>query len=645
MRRKKLMIIILIVLLAVLITMGVTVTVFALNNTPQKLFLKGVDNLFSLLETEENYNTLDSTIELSATIDSENEEYDEIKKMLESYGIVLKTKADLKNNVLNSNVLVNYQTEDTTSAILDVDMLLQDNKLYVLYEEIFDKYIEIPYETEETTQVTNTLDIDTLLEEVKNTLKEELKKQDFDKEKVTLNLDGKDIKLKKNTINLSEKETLTIIKNMLQSLNANNKFLNSLGSYKEEWNEEVSTLLETLEEELEYAEEKDELAISLYTKGMFNEFVKFDIVPIQTEESEKDGIEITKINDSKYTLVIYGDGEQFYINVENKEQSKTSGQLIITIGTEEETIEINCQYSKTGSQTTFTISTIIEETPFTIEGTINEEDTSIMGDVKLKVGIEEDVAVVLILKYNSIYDVNVDKQDVSDNVLLDDLTTAQQEEIVEKFEKSSLYKIIEKFGIAYDIFSYNNGLISTSNDEPKVSYGNYVVDYTIPDTFESSSFNSSDSKAYYNDNMDSIMVAIEEGTTSEYMKSLENDEALSNDEYKGQTITNIDKHVVADREFSYRAVLYTYDNVNYMKICFAHKLDDETIYVVVADGERNKITMSEIEEFLSIGILKNTEDENQEDDDLTSAEPISNQITNETTQSLMNAIQNSQNVY
>lgn len=645
MRRKKLMIIILIVLLAVLITMGVTVTVFALNNTPQKLFLKGVDNLFSLLETEENYNTLDSTIELSATIDSENEEYDEIKKMLESYGIVLKTKADLKNNVLNSNVLVNYQTEDTTSAILDVDMLLQDNKLYVLYEEIFDKYIEIPYETEETTQVTNTLDIDTLLEEVKNTLKEELKKQDFDKEKVTLNLDGKDIKLKKNTINLSEKETLTIIKNMLQSLNANNKFLNSLGSYKEEWNEEVSTLLETLEEELEYAEEKDELAISLYTKGMFNEFVKFDIVPIQTEESEKEGIEITKINDNKYTLVIYGDDEQFYINVENKEQSKTSGQLVITIGTEEETIEINCQYSKTGSQTTFTISTAIEETPFTIEGTINEEDTSDMGDVKLKVGIEKDANVVLRLKYNFVYDVNINKQNISDSVLIDDLTTAQQEEISDKFEKTTLYKIVDQFGVVDYINSINNGLALTSDDEPKVSYGDYVVDYAIPETFEPSSFNSSDSKAYYNDNMDSIMVSIEKGTASKYLNLLKDDYIFDSDVYTGQALTNIDKYEIDDIKYSYRAIVYSYDNINYMKMCFVYELDDETIYVVTLDGERETTTMSEVDSFLSIGILNNTEDENQEDDDLTSAEPISNQITNETTQSLMNSIQNSQNVY
>lgn len=623
MRRKKLMIIILIVVLAVLIVAGATVTVFALNNSPKKIFLKGVDSIFSVLETEEKYNTIDSTVELTATIDSEDVEYDEMKQMLEPFAIIFKTKTDIKNNVSNNNLVINYQNEETTKAILDADLLLQDNKLYVLYEEIFEKYIEIPYETEEVSQTVNPMDEDTLMKELKKTIKSELEKQDFEKEKVTLNLDGQDIKVKKNTINLSEKEAIIIVRDIFQSLNANNKFLNSLGSYKTKWTESIPTMIEDLNSELEYANEQDELAISLYTKGMFNEFVKFDIVASDLDYNEKEGFELIKINENKYKIDSYIEEEnvreeQFYVVIQNNPQSKTNGQILITIGDEEETLEFNCQYTKAGAQTSFTISTTIEEIPFTIEGTMSEEDTSQIGDVKIKVGIDEETSFVIRAKYNIIYNINVEKQNVSESVLVENLTEEELQKISENFENSLLYTFADELGLIDYMTGISNGLAITSDDSPKVEYGDYVIDYTIPEGYEPSSFNGSDSKAYYNDNMDSIMVSIEEGTPSEYMKSLEDDYILTSEAYKDKSVTNTDKYEVGDKKYTYRALVYTYEDVKYMKICFVYELDDKNIYVVTADGERGKISMGEIESFLDVEVTKATNNSNETVNDLNS---------------------------
>ena len=252
-------------------------------------------------------------------------------------------------------------------------------------------------------------------------------------------------------------------------------------------------------------------------------------------------------------------------------------------------------YEKQGNQTTFEASTDIEDAKIIISGTVTENGNNYKGNLIFTVDQEEFGKINLNCDYDYTYGIEVQKKDVQNAVLIDELSEEDQNEFMTNLQNSTLYQTIEQMGL----LDYSIGI---SNDLPEVTYDGYTVKYSVPDGFEESSFNSEDMKTYMDDTYNSVNVYISNDTANTYMKNLENEYVITSSLYKNQQISEIKKYTVNEKEYSFRTVTYDDEYSSYVNLYFAYGLDDEYCYVVEVETEGGQISMDTIKYFLDITV-------------------------------------------
>ncbi len=586
MKNKKILFILIPIILIVLILIA-GVVYLKINGTPKKIFKKTISSAFEIFETsEEQYSTMKGTMNLTASIESDNEEIQAISTMLKEANIGLNMEVDTSNMVVNENINVTYSNK----SLLNATAILQDEKGYVYLPDWLDKYLEIPQEymgdsnLTETSGKIATLDQKALMEAVEEEVIKTISQKEF-----TQNKNGK---VKISTLSLSQQQFFALCKELLENLKQNEKFNSSLGDYKEDIIEGINNIIIELED-TEYDEDYSAV-ISIHTKGLLNKFTGFSI-ELKDGEDVVSGI-IATIEKQNYEVTLYEqyDGEKtelVKIKAEDKKENKNKGTTKITVTAQEEDFVIVCNYETQKDQTTFEASTEIEGLKVIASGNVVKNGKNYKGNLILTAEESELGKINLNCAYDFTYGVEVQKVDVGNAVIINELNEKDQETLVTNLQNSVLYKFIEQSGLL-------EGNIATGSDKPEVTYDGYTVKYTVPDNFEASTYNSEEMKTYRDDNYNTITVSIDYDTVDDYTKDLEKEYNLTSSLYKNQKISETKTYIVNGKEYKLRTITYEDDYGAYVDLYFAYKLDDEYCYVVEVETEGGNISMDTIEYFL-----------------------------------------------
>lgn len=600
MKSKKLLYV-LIPLLIVVLALIAGVVYLKLNSSPEKIFKNSITKVFSMIEPKkEEFSTVKGTMNFTASVDSDKEEMQEINTMLEGSSIAVDMQADTANMFINENINVTFNNENLLNAVI----LLQDEKGYVYLKDYLDKYLELPDDTLDYSELSDlykkssTLNQNLLMDAIEEELIKTISTQNLLQESTTLVLDGQETKVTASILKLKGTEYITFFREFLENLKINQNFQIALGDYKENVLEALNSMYTDME-----ADENITFNFTIYTKGFFNQFVGFS-GKVLSDDYYQDSAElkILKHNNDKYEFISYeGEREEAKITVQINRENKNKGTAIITVIVDEEYYTFKYNYEKQGNKLAFVLSTELEGVGVSVSGNTIENGNNIKGNMVIAVQEETFGKVNLNYEYDFTYGVQIQKVNTENSVVIDELSEEDQTTLIKNLQKSPLYQLIEQLDVI-------DSELNTLNDKPEVTNNKYTVAYNIPTNFKSSSYNSNseDMKMYSDDNYNLISVYIIHKNVNSYLEELEEEYVLKSDFYKNQQISETKKITVNGKEYGFRTITYDDDYGTYVKLYFSYALDDEYCYVVDVKSESGNISMDTIKYFLDVTVSKDS---------------------------------------
>ncbi len=403
--------------LAIIVIAGVATIILTdiMTRRPIKIFREAVLNAFK----KDNSNDVKSekvSLEVTASCEGTDESIEAMNSYLSLIKLNLNSEVDLEKRIINENLKASV----LGSQLLNVDGLIQDDRIYFYLKDIYRKYIEVPSENLEDINVQEIFDnssveqVEDIKREIKHILLDEIDKKEFTQE--TVKLDGKTTR--KSTIRLTLKEAIAI----------ETKILKQCNEYLQ--NEELAKTLLDLQESMQL-NETDEVYVdvSIYTRSFLNSVVKVEIA----------ALDVT--NDTAYALEYNIGRKEKNINVLKNTRAATTkdAQKILSI-------------------------------------TIEKKDKN-SGTIKIRVNVEDNSFVTLKIKYESEQNVVINKRETSSSIKSDELTEADYNEMYENIKQNKiLYSIIEQFNNNFDEYDetdYNEDMDYSDIEEDV--YDDYVV--------------------------------------------------------------------------------------------------------------------------------------------------------------------------
>lgn len=413
-KKVGLIIAVIVILLALI---GGGVFYFINQRTPENVFKTKVKDAFEMVEKEEkNVKSGRVELELTGSFKSDNTEVKLVNSVLKDIKLNSTTEFDLDKRILNQNITATYDNDQ----VINIDALMQNDKLYMLLNGLFDKYIDLSdeMEEEELTALTaffeaeGNINNEKLLKELEEIVTGAIKKAELKQEKAELNGDN----VQKYTLKLSSKDSVILIRDILVKLNEYLK------------DQSLEYTIEDLNDEIEDDdfEEEDYLLAVLYTKGLKNELVKARI-SLYADDEEMSAIEYVK-EDKKATVSIIEFEDVVAKIIIEKNETTTNVKILAAM-----------------------YSSKLEEL-MNIE--INESNKN-EGTIKVTLNIEDVGALTLNIKYKVSYNVNIEERNVSNNVKIGDMTEEQLEQIMTNVENNPILSSIigyyeEMFTPSYD---------------------------------------------------------------------------------------------------------------------------------------------------------------------------------------------------
>lgn len=548
-----------IIILTLLI--GVGVAYYFTINTPKYIFTKAVEEIFNNVE-EENYETLKTNIELSMNIESDNSEIQSVGQIVNNLKLSTNQEIDLNNKVVNEAITLNFLGQD----LLNLECIIKDETSYVLLNRIFNKYMEIPledigYENIFTTirEIEKTTNKDVLAETSK-IVKAELKDKTYEQTKEEIMINGKNIEATKSTLVLTPKELSNMLATITTNIKDNEKIMNSFAN-KEEIKNTMQQMVNNMNESSSeiFTEDGEKVKISLYTKGIKKELVRFDIDCV--DDNELIGIHTIKVSENNFTVSIsQNKTELINISIIDEKKDDKSGTMTIKID----------------------MSSLIQEI-----------DSSV-----------KTLVIIVKAKYNVEYNTKVEIPEIIESVKYDEITEEDAMEMYENLQKTELYTLLEQSGLlkTEDLYDEPDIIMEEVETKPQVTAYDYTVKYNVPERFRSATYNTLDYKYYSDENFNNIVIYIEKETKQNYLELLKEADSLTFDLYEGQEISGIKTVTVGDKEFSYRTISYNYNGKKYIDSYYCYEIAKGYIYVVETNIEEGTVSEEEINKFLEIKI-------------------------------------------
>lgn len=200
---------------------------------------------------------------LKVNVDSNDKENEEFYNLLNKLILNIKYNSNEEDNLYTFNL--GY--EDKVLPSIKLQTKNNDNKMYLLLEDIYDKIIELDLDNEEDISKINRNNIEKEINNIYNTLKEEIKTI-LEKGEYSKKIEKLDKKIvRKYTINIS-KDTLT---NTFNNLLNNKDFITSCTKLTDESEEKVTKEIKDIINDL------TDINFSIYQELINKNIIKYEI--------------------------------------------------------------------------------------------------------------------------------------------------------------------------------------------------------------------------------------------------------------------------------------------------------------------------------------------------------------------------------
>lgn len=400
--------------LAIIVIAGITTIILTdiMTKRPIKIFREAVLNAFKKNNIED-VKSEKISLEVKASFEGTDENIETINSYLSLVKLNLNSEVDLEKKIINENIKASV----LGSQLVDVEGLIQDDKIYFYLKDIYSKYIEVPSENLEGINIPEIFE-NSSIEQAENVKKgiQQILLDEFDKHEFTqdvVKVDGKTTR--KSTMRLTLKEATALEMKILKECN----------EYFQ--NEELTKNVLDMQESMQFGE-TDEIYVdvSIYTRSFLNSVVKVEIAALNVT------------NDTAYALEYNIGRKEKSINVLRNTRAATTkdAQKILSI-------------------------------------TLEEKDKN-SGTIKIRVNIEDNSFVTLKIKYEIEQNAVINKRETSSSIKSDELTEADYNEMYENVKQNEiLYSIIEQFNNNFDEYDgtdYNEDMDYSDIEEDGYDY-------------------------------------------------------------------------------------------------------------------------------------------------------------------------------
>ncbi len=462
--------------IVILILIGVLIFVTFYIRDSKVILSQNISKLYnSLLETKEENPTLKAILNndkvsiesnMEINLDDESGYFDGLESLEFNYSYIEDKQA--KKGYLD------FESFITDEEFINLDSLLQDNKLYFNLKDITENYYFLDYEFVSLLSNKNNDDIKEILDIFKNNIIKNINNDNLTTENMTIKVDNKDIKTRKISFVITDKLINTIVGDSFVEIQNNESAKESLKDFLDvddsEIDELISNTLKQIDESNEYTMPTSQIIYNMYIKGL-NKTVKQEII----------------IENNTFEFSEYGETKEFNILSNNQ---NILGLKIIGNDEEGKITGIFSDLSLTGSYKTGNI-----ELTLTPEGTAssgNEMNLSIVTDDK-EISKNEEYQNTLNLKFevltnnNKVLDFSlntVSNIKVADEVPDIDVEGAKDINTITEEEQAEIMNKILEIPVIKNLVENSNQTNDYYYDEDYDYDFNEYYDYTFDEEYE-----------------------------------------------------------------------------------------------------------------------------------------------------------------
>ena len=268
-------VLILIGLIAVLLIGGLCFYFFSFNK-PSNMF-KGTLGVFKskledalvddMIPTEVKFSF---NTNLKSTDKEIQEMYDKINKIY--------LESSVYSSIKDQQAFVDLNAKYDGKLLLGLDTYIEKNLAYIKIDDVFDKYINVDVEDNyfDVGNDSETKNLVNVATGFIGALEDSLNDEYFSKVDKKINLNGKDVDVKANTLVVDEKNIDKLGNSVIDNLKNNKEFLQSYSAINNVSESEVISQLEQMLSEIKSdgsTTEAFKLNIIMYTKGLMNQLV------------------------------------------------------------------------------------------------------------------------------------------------------------------------------------------------------------------------------------------------------------------------------------------------------------------------------------------------------------------------------------
>lgn len=281
-----------------LVLILVIVFVVVANPSAMSVFKSNTNKLSKTLSNNLSgkYDSVTTNLEVTPKIS--NTGSSDIEKVINKVNFKLSTATDYKNKKFDYKIAANYNNNSliNVEAVYDKDMYLSLGDLYSKSIKVSDdSFSDVFKKTgDENTKI--------VIEKITNAFNKSLKKEYFSKSKEKINVNGKSINAKVYTMKMTDDNVKKILKSMTETLKNDDKFIEAASKVFDESKSSIKNSLNLEDYSSSLIPSGKNVSISIYTKGLFNKFVKLKL------SYDDSSYEFTSLDNDNYNFVMSEDG-------------------------------------------------------------------------------------------------------------------------------------------------------------------------------------------------------------------------------------------------------------------------------------------------------------------------------------------------
>lgn len=407
------------------------------SNKPKNIFVTSINKMYSDFNTYVKDFKSNRIVELSRNnviiyntnikFDSDVSELDEFADLLKGLTINYILGMDQKNEKMN----INFDIKSDENELMNLKLYNESNLLYLLDEKL-DKYIIIDNVDPSIINKEKTKDeILYLIEKVKDLFIKSLKEEYFDKEEESLIINNEVVDTKKTTLMINDKRLKEILIFIINGLKSDEHSIEAIITINNS-NINKEEILEIFDKILEECKKQDllldgEIILELYSKGLFNKVVKYNLM---IKYNDNYG----KLKDTRISYVLYTEKNKAVKEIMFKKGIIAKAKLLIKSGDDKNTYDL-ILYDSIGEE----ISNIIfdiksKKTELVIDKKFNNKiDVNILIKDISRVENKNDINIGVSIDTDIIVGGELEEIDDSKVVRIDDLTEEEQLTFIMKY--------------------------------------------------------------------------------------------------------------------------------------------------------------------------------------------------------------------